>query len=304
MASDLFSRLLIIDDDPTNIRLLANIFSTAAQHYDILFTMNSAQGIDMAVQEQPDLILLDIMMPDINGYEICKQLKSNELTQSIPIIFITAVNDMESEVLGLELGASDFIVKPFYPAIVKIRVQNQLELCHARKALTQLALTDGLTGVSNRRHFDEQLASEWARAARNGQSVSIAMVDVDWFKKYNDFYGHQMGDECLRKVADALAFSAKRGGDFVARYGGEEFALIFPATQNPMVVIENAFHLLEEMAIPHDLSEFGRVTLSAGVAICSRTDHQGNSGMLLNTADIALYEAKKQGRNQIVMVDV
>lgn len=304
MASDLFSRLLIIDDDPSNIRLLANIFSTAAQHYDILFTMNSTQGIDMAVQEQPDLILLDIMMPEINGYEICKQLKSNELTQKIPIIFITAVNDMESEVLGLELGASDFIVKPFYPAIVKIRVQNQLELSYARKALTQLALTDGLTGVSNRRHFDEQLASEWARAARNGQSVSIAMVDVDWFKKYNDFYGHQMGDECLRKVADALAFSAKRGGDFVARYGGEEFALIFPATQNPMVVIENAFHLLEEMAIPHDLSEFGRVTLSAGVAICSRTDHQGNSGMLLNTADIALYEAKKQGRNQIVMVEV
>jgi PleD family two-component response regulator len=110
MASDLFSRLLIIDDDPSNIRLLANI-SIAAQHYDILFTMNSTQGIDMAVQEQPDLILLDIMMPEINGYEICKQLKSNELTQKIPIIFITAVNDMESEVLGLELGASDFMSK-------------------------------------------------------------------------------------------------------------------------------------------------------------------------------------------------
>lgn len=295
-------RILIVDDDPGNIRTLATIFDN---EYDILFATDGKQALRVAMQEKPDVILLDVMMPEMDGYQVCRLLKSDHLTRDIPIIFITANSNTNHEILGLEIGAADYICKPFCSAIVKLRVHNQLELKCAREKLLQLALTDGLTGIANRRKFDEQLAQEWQRAVRMHQPLSVVMVDVDWFKNYNDYYGHQAGDECLRQVANHLTCSVKRGSDFVARYGGEEFALILPmTTAQAALKIANAMcRNLSEIALPHATSEFGRLTLSAGVAVDEPSKHK-TAEELVQHADHALYTAKNQGRNQAVLYEL
>lgn len=294
-------RILIVDDDPSNIRVLATVFDN---EYEVLFATNGKQALRIAVQERPDVILLDVIMPEMDGYQVCRLLKADLLTKDIPVIFITANSNVEQEILGLEIGAADYISKPFSAAIVKIRVRNQVELRSARDKLVRLAITDGLTGIANRRQFDEQLAHEWHRASRMNQSLAIAMVDVDWFKNYNDYYGHQAGDECLRQVAQVLVSSAKRVSDFVARYGGEEFALILPTThgQAALTVANNACIGLSQLALPHALSEFGCVTLSAGVAVGVPTVHE-TAERLVEHADKALYMAKHQGRNQAILYE-
>ena len=293
------ARLLIVDDDPNNIRLLASIFD---EEYDILFALSGQEAIDISLRERPDLIILDVMMPDLDGYAVCQAIKGHSLTKDIPIVFLTAHCDAEEEIRGLEMGAADYISKPFYPKIVKIRVSNQIELKYAREKLTKLAITDGLTGIANRRYFDDQLAHEWSRARRLNQSLAIAMTDVDWFKKYNDHYGHQGGDDCLRQVANVLSNVAKRDSDFVARYGGEEFAVILPMTQteNALALSKNICVALSDLKLPHALSEFGHVTLSIGVAIGHPKQNSAAEDLLLN-ADKALYTAKAQGRNQAVL---
>ena len=294
-------RLLIVDDDPNNIRLLASIFD---QEYDILFALSGQEAIAISLRERPDLIILDVMMPDLDGYAVCKAIKNNSLTKDIPIVFLTAHCDAEEEIRGLEMGAADYISKPFYPKIVKIRVSNQIELKYAREKLTKLAITDGLTGIANRRYFDDQLAHEWSRARRLNQPLAIAMIDVDWFKKYNDHYGHQGGDDCLRQVASVLSNIAKRDSDFVARYGGEEFAVILPMTQaeNALALSKNICIALSDLALPHALSDFGRVTLSVGVAVGCPKQNSTPDNLLLN-ADKALYTAKEHGRNQAVLFE-
>jgi diguanylate cyclase (GGDEF)-like protein len=293
------ARLLIVDDDPNNVRLLASIFD---QDYDILFALNGLEAIDISLRERPDLIILDVMMPDLDGYTVCKTIKNHRHTKDIPIVFLTAHCDAEEEIRGLEMGAADFISKPFYPKIVKIRVSNQIELKYAREKLTKLAITDGLTGIANRRYFDDQLAHEWTRARRLNQTLAIAMIDVDWFKKYNDHYGHQGGDDCLRQVANVLSNVAKRDSDFVARYGGEEFAIILPMTQaeNALELSKNICLALSNLELPHALSDFGHVTLSVGVAVGCPKQNTTPHNLLVN-ADKALYTAKEKGRNRAVL---
>ncbi|MEN9898679.1 MAG: hypothetical protein RLZZ66_2328 [Pseudomonadota bacterium] len=293
------ARLLIVDDDPNNIRLLASIFD---QDYDILFALNGQEAIDISLLERPDLIILDVMMPDLDGYTVCRTIKNHPHTKDIPIVFLTAHCDVEEEIRGLEMGAADFISKPFYPKIVKIRVSNQIELKYAREKLTKLAITDGLTGIANRRYFDDQLAHEWTRARRLNQTLAIAMIDVDWFKKYNDHYGHQGGDDCLQQVANVLSNVAKRDSDFVARYGGEEFAIILPMTQaeNALELSKNICLALSNLELPHVLSDFGHVTLSVGVAVGCPKQNTTPRNLLLN-ADKALYTAKENGRNRAVL---
>ena len=293
------ARLLIVDDDPNNVRLLASIFD---QEYDILFALNGLEAIDISLRERPDLIILDVMMPDLDGYTVCKTIKNHPHTKDIPIVFLTAHCDAEEEIRGLEMGAADFISKPFYPKIVKIRVSNQIELKYAREKLTKLAITDGLTGIANRRYFDDQLAHEWTRARRLNQTLAIAMIDVDWFKKYNDHYGHQGGDDCLRQVANVLSNVAKRDSDFVARYGGEEFAIILPMTQaeNALELSKNICLALSNLELPHALSDFGHVTLSVGVAVGCPKQNTTPHNLLVN-ADKALYTAKEKGRNRAVL---
>ena len=168
--------------------------------------------------------------------------------------------------------------------------------------LTKLAITDGLTGIANRRYFDDQLAHEWTRARRLNQTLAIAMIDVDWFKKYNDHYGHQGGDDCLRQVANVLSNVAKRDSDFVARYGGEEFAIILPMTQaeNALELSKNICLALSNLELPHALSDFGHVTLSVGVAVGCPKQNTTPHNLLIN-ADKALYTAKEKGRNRAVL---
>ncbi len=292
--------LLIVDDDPNSIHLLADIFN---KDYDIFFATTGQKALEIASQEKPSLILLDVIMPEMDGYEVCKQLKQNPDTLDIPIIFVTAHSNVTEEIHALEMGAADFISKPFAPGIVKLRVKNQIKLRYLQKKLMQLTITDGLTGISNRRNFDQKLFDEWHRAIRMQQSLTVIMIDVDHFKKYNDCYGHQAGDVCLKHVAALLMDSCNRNNDFVARYGGEEFAMILPETTNPTVVIEKLFQMLKELAIPHEMSEFGQITLSAGISI--RTpNHDENPSVLICEADKALYSAKNLGRNQAVLYEI
>ncbi len=240
-------------------------------------------------------------MPEMNGYEVCEKLKKDPLTSAIPIIFVTANSNIEEEIYGLEMGAADYISKPFSPAIAKIRVRNQIELKNIRDKLTHLTITDDLTGIANRRFFNAQLAHEWQRAVRSNHPLAIAMIDVDWFKKYNDHYGHQAGDYCLRQVAAVLASVTKREGDVVARYGGEEFAFILPMTncKTALMLAENICKGLSDLELPHTLSEFGKVTLSVGIAADVPTKNE-TAESLVRRADEALYNAKKQGRNRAV----
>lgn len=290
-------RLLIVDDDPYNIHLLANIFN---EDYDISFATNGKKALELALKEKPDLILLDVVMPEMNGYEVCKQLKDNPDTLEIPIIFVTAHSDATEEIRGLEIGAVDYISKPFSPSIVKIRVQNQIELKLLQDKLMQLATTDGLTRIANRRYFDQKLDEEWNRALRMQQPLTVVMLDVDWFKKYNDYYGHLIGDECLKQVAKLLEESCQRNIDFVARYGGEEFAMILPETLEPLVVMKKVFSTLDALAIPHAMSEYGQITFSAGISTHIPHNNERPS-ILVRQADEALYMAKHQGRNQAVV---
>jgi diguanylate cyclase (GGDEF)-like protein len=291
------ARLLIVDDDPFNIHLLADIFN---DNYHIVFATNGKKALEIANKEKLDLILLDVMMPEMDGYAVCKKLKENPVTGKIPIIFVTAHCNSTEEIRALEMGANDFISKPFCPTIIKIRVQNQIDLKQLEEKLTLLAITDGLTGISNRRYFDQKLAEEWNRALRMKQSLVVVMLDVDWFKKYNDYYGHQAGDDCLKQVATLLATSCTRNNDFVARYGGEEFAMILPETHSPLVVMRKLFQALNALAIPHAMSEFGEVTISVGISM-RKPNHVTAPSILVGEADEALYTAKHQGRNQAVL---
>jgi len=220
-------RLLVVDDQPANIQALYQAFSADHQ---VLMATSGEQALKIAMAKQPDLVLLDVMMPGMDGHEVCHRLKAEESTRDIPVIFVTAHDDEASETLGLELGAVDIISKPINPKIVRARVKTQLTLKAQSDLLRQWVYIDGLTGVYNRRHFDERLASEWARSVRSGTELGIVLLDVDFFKRYNDQYGHRAGDDCLRRLAACLRDSLKRPADLVARYGGEEFVRLLPET--------------------------------------------------------------------------
>jgi diguanylate cyclase (GGDEF)-like protein len=247
----------------------------------------------------PDLILLDIIMPGDDGYEICRRLKSDEITRDIPIIFITAKDREEDEVMGLKLGAVDYITKPFCMPVVKARVNTHIELKKHRDKLKRLSDLDGLTGIPNRRRFDEFMNIQWQYAQRSHTPISLVMIDIDHFKAFNDLYGHGQGDECLKKVAQTLFETVNRPTDMVARYGGEEFSCLMPVTD-----IDGAVKIAEEMrlkilelSIPHEKSELGgRVTISLGAAAI-KPELYSSPAVLLHRADQALYEAKKCCRN-------
>lgn len=291
-------RLLIVDDIPANIRSLHAIL---AEEYDILFATEWRKGLDLAQRLQPDMVLLDVMMPELDGYEICRRLKSDQSTHDIPVVFITALGNQEDEERGLAVGGADYIAKPFRPAIVRLRVRNLLELKLQRDRLEALTMTDGLTGIANRRRFDQHLEEEWRRCARAATPLSAIMLDIDHFKAFNDNYGHAAGDECLRRVARALEAVPNRAGDLVARFGGEEFCCVLPGTdeEGARVVAERMLEVVGEMAIPHAFSSAGKtVSISAGVAtiVPSRS---AEAGSLIGKADEMLYRAKNAGRSRV-----
>ena len=291
-------KLLIVDDQPINIKVLHQAFSGDHQ---VFMATSGEQALALCASKRPDLILLDVSMPGMDGFEVCTRLKADPTTRDIPVIFVTAHNDVVAETRGLAVGAVDFIFKPINPTIVRARVKAHITLKLQSDLLRSWAYIDGLTGVYNRRHFDEQLASEWGRAARSNGALSVILLDVDFFKRYNDRYGHQAGDECLRRVASAIKSSLRRPGDQVARYGGEEFVCMLPetdlaaATQVAQAIRQAVFAMQIEHA---DSVAAPVVTVSLGV--CSKSSARlGSEQALVKIADEQLYLAKSSGRNRV-----
>jgi len=306
------ARILIVDDERMNLKVLTDLLK---DEYTLILARNGKQALNYAFLEpRPDLILLDVIMPEMGGYEVIRKLKEDNKTKDIPVIFITALDSVEDEENGLKLGAIDYIAKPFSPPIVKMRIHNYIRFVHQHKLLDKLAYLDALTEIPNRRRFDEVLKNEFARARRNRTPLSLGMVDVDFFKQYNDHYGHAMGDRALYRIASALVRSVKRPADVVARYGGEEFALILPETGH------KASHQVGEMArkavlneqIPHiDSTVFPHISVSIGMATLDFLVHKAappgmeppdtefTPEVLLEMADQNLYRAKQNGRNRV-----
>lgn len=291
--------ILLVDDAPTNIQMLNE---TLKDGYHLFFATNGRDALRIASESVPDLILLDVIMPDMDGYEVCRTLKTDPILRNVPIIFITAMNQQEDEAIGLELGAVDYITKPFNPTIVRLRIRNQIELKRQRDLLTRLSHLDGLTGIPNRRALDEALEREWRRGTRSLRPLSLLMIDIDHFKAYNDSCGHLLGDDCLRAFAQSLKVPLGRAADFVGRYGGEEFLAILPETDEAgaQIVANEILEGIAQLAIPHPASPLGPiVTASIGVAT-SVANREYEYTRLLQEADKALYQAKQEGRNRIV----
>jgi diguanylate cyclase (GGDEF)-like protein len=292
--------LLIIDDYPANIQVLG---AALGGEYEIIVATSGEEGLALAKSTPgPDLILLDISMPGMDGYEVCRRLKAERWTRKIPVIFITANTSEEEETKGLELGAVDYITKPFGIPIVQARIRTHLELKRHQDILENLSYLDGLTGIANRRRFEEHFGMAWRLCIRQGTALSLVMIDLDHFKAYNDKYGHQAGDICLRRVAKSLCGWTRRPIDLVARYGGEEFVCIYPGSdwEGAEKLAESLRVAVEEMKIEHKLSPVAdHVTISLGVASCKPADTDRPED-LLAAADEALYEAKKGARNRVI----
>jgi diguanylate cyclase (GGDEF)-like protein len=293
------SLILIVDDTPINIQVLAEALRV---DYRVKVAASGAAAFEViAKQGAPDLILLDVMMPGMDGYEVCRRLKESPVTKNVPVIFVTAKTDLVDEEQGLRLGAVDYIAKPFHLPIVIARIGNQISLKRKTDLLESLAMLDGLTSIPNRRRFDEALEAEWKRARRNGLPLALIMADVDYFKNFNDHYGHGAGDTCLKKVAAALVEAADRPADLVARYGGEEFVALLPETdlRGAKLFAERFRSGVESLQIPHQYSAASPwVTISIGCAFEFPARDEGAEG-LLEAADRNLYVAKEAGRNRI-----
>lgn len=296
------ARILIVDDEPTNIEVLNLILKN---DYDIVFALDGKDALDIAKNEKPDLILLDVMMPEMDGFEVCRILKSDPETTGIPVIFVTALSQLDDEERGLSAGAIDYLTKPVNPPIVRARVKNHVALKRYRDMLESMSFIDGLTGVANRRRFDQTIKHEWARAARTGGSVGLLMIDLDHFKVFNDTYGHLAGDDCLRSVAKVLDNTVKRPADLVARYGGEEFAIILPGidAKGARDVAQRMVEAVAEKAIPFEESPLGTgvVTISVGATSDTASADRDVVGLVAK-ADDALYRAKDAGRNMVGFV--
>jgi diguanylate cyclase (GGDEF)-like protein len=297
------STVLIVDDQPNNIQVLAEILASTCE---VLFATNGKKALELASSKDIDLILLDVVMPEMNGYEVCRRLKNDEKTREIPVIFVTAMNEVDDETKGFDVGGVDYITKPISPPTVRARVKTHLQLKATRDLLEEMALIDGLTEIANRRRFDETLNREWKRALRSQHPLSLIILDVDFFKHFNDTYGHANGDDCLRGIASALAKTFQRPSDLAARYGGEEFAVILTDTDAPGAreVLEKVLDNIASLDIPHSNSAAASyVTVSLG-GITMIPSAKLDASYALEEVDKLLYEAKTEGRNRAVHFDI
>lgn len=291
-------RILIVDDVLANVKYLLDALKT---DYKVHFELSGKGGLEFAHRYQPDLILLDAMMPDMDGFSVCTELRAHAETSAIPIIFVTSLESPDDEARALEIGASDFMPKPINLAVLRARVRTQLTLKRQADMLRSLTLADPLTGLLNRRALDETIAKEWRRCGDSQKPLSMILADLDHFKAFNDAYGHPAGDDCLRAVAKVFRQAAQRPQDLVARYGGEEFVILLPEIDLPgaEIVAGRVKCGLKTLNMDHAASDTAsRVTASMGVA--SIVPGLQASEVLLSAADTFLYRAKGQGRDQFV----
>lgn len=302
--------VLVVDDNPQNLRILGNVLKENTD-YSLAFAMNGSEALDYISRSVPDMILLDVMMPELDGFQVCENLKKREETADIPVIFITAKSEPEDVVRGFEAGGVDYVTKPFNEAELLMRINTHMELKRSRDMLEEknkeltdayqkiehLALTDTLTGIPNRRNITNLMAKEVSRSQRNGSNFSLVMCDIDFFKKVNDTFGHDTGDYVLKQVSSIIQ-QHLRQQDVVARWGGEEFLLMLPETS-----LDDAVRVAEKLreTIESFSMEFGghsfNVTMTFGVSI-----YENSLGLekSIKKADDALYEGKQTGRNKVV----
>lgn len=294
-------KILVVDDDNFNLKVLCDILSDL---YAIHIAKSGNEALEQAVSIFPDLILLDIIMPDINGFDVLKKLKTLPTVRNIPVICITGLNDVENEEKGFFLGAVDYITKPYHNTIVKARVRTQLKIVNQMRAIEKLGLLDPLTDMPNRRHYDRHLREEWQRAARSGSPISIISIDIDDFKKYNTTYGNPQGDVLLTVYAKILVTSVNRPRSLAARIGGEEFSIILPDMnlQESFIVAEKIREKIESSMVPSiSGNTMTRATVSAGVASTVPANEYSFYD-LLTDSDKALYAAKKSGKNKVCSI--
>ena len=291
--------ILIVDDEKTNLDILGSILSPA---YNLIISRSGTRALELAKESQPDLILLDVLMPDMTGFEVIEKIKESEITARIPVIFITGLSSDEDEERGFFLGAVDYITKPFNKAIVKARVNTHIRIVDQMRTIEKTGLVDMLTKIANRRGFEERLNVEWNRALREKTPISILVMDLDDFKNYNDTYGHQQGDVALKAFADTASKSLLRGVDFAARWGGEEFVILLPGTNvdGAEEIAERVRKNIEELVIPADDGTKTKITVSIGVNSIIPTTTSLTKDFI-EKADQALYKAKETGRNRFVV---
>ena len=315
------ARVLLIDDQAIVGEALKRMVGSEAD-IELRFCMDPTRAMNEAIEFRPTVILQDLVMPDVDGLVLLRFFRANPITKTTPIVVLSSNEDPKTKQEAFKLGATDYLVK--FPdqleVIARIRAHSrsylaqqqrdeayrelrdlQVELEKKNSELQRLSSLDGLTGIANRRRFDEYLEQEWLRAARDGKRVALILMDIDHFKAYNDNYGHQGGDACLKQVARTLNSELKRAADVAARYGGEEFVVVLPDTdlQGAGMIAEKLRHAVEALHIEHANSKTApHVTISLGVA--STLPREGGiPAALIEMADEALYKAKENGRNQV-----
>lgn len=297
--------ILIVDDMTTNLLILSDVLK---DEYNLKIAKNGEKCLEIldAHHKEIDLILLDIEMPGQNGYEVCKLIKENDKTKDIPVIFVTAKSSEEDEEYGLNVGAIDYITKPFSKVVIKTRIKNQIKLREKTYLLEQLSMNDGLTNIKNRRFFDEIFEKTFAKVKRELTNLAVMMIDIDFFKLYNDNYGHGKGDEALKIVAATLKENLKRPTDLVARYGGEEFVVLLENIDEAGLntVAQTLVEAVRNQEIEHKYSAIApHVTISVGVCYFDAKNILSKTEILLK-ADEALYKVKQQGKNNYLITKV
>ncbi|MDR0784322.1 MAG: diguanylate cyclase [Treponema sp.] len=288
--------ILIVDDEEVNLTTLKLILG---MEYILFTACTGADALRQLEENIPDLILLDIMLPDISGFELLEKLKSNPATVQIPVIIVTGLSGQEEEERGFFLGAVDYITKPFNNAIVCARVKTHIRMLSHMRTIERLSMIDPLTNIANRRSFDERIRIEWKLSQREGGNIAFLMIDIDKFKDYNDTYGHPQGDTLLKAVAHTIETSILRASDLVARLGGEEFGVILPDTslEDSLVVAERIRSNVSALQVPLENGFITRVTISIGAVSASAQTISMES--FISQADKNLYKAKEGGRNRV-----
>ena len=294
-------KILIVDDSLLQATQLKAIIE---DEYDVTIAQTAEDGLRKVSNEDFSLVLLDVVMPEMDGFTLLKKLQEEIITQSVPVILITSLSDVENEQRGLILGAVDYITKPYIPLIVKARVNTHVKLYRYRRQIEEQSMTDQLTGGANRRRHDQYSLTKWHEAAHLGIPFSICMFDIDHFKVYNDTFGHPAGDKVIAAVAKTISSHLKRSTDFVARYGGEEFVAISMGESSEKMFehLQKIRQAIEDLHIPHNPKVSQWVTVSiGGVTVIPETGSAYD--VHLKIADTMLYDAKKGGRNQVVWAD-